>query len=304
MAINTLEYAKIFQTELDKKIEEQLTSAWMDANAGQVKYTGGDEVKIPKISLVGLGNYDRDKGFKQGSVTLSYETKKLTQDRGRTFLLDSQDVDETNFVASAGMVMGEFQRLQVVPEVDAYRYSKIYEAAKAKHADTYTATTRDIIDKLDADISTVQDAVGGSEPLVICMNRKVHAILNNTEGIQKYINVGDFNNGFVSTKVKIFNDVPVIDVPSARFKTAYTFNAGETTDKGGFEAASGALEMNWIIITRRAPIAVVKTDKIRIFAPDVNQNADGWKLDYRKYHDLWVKDNALDGIMVNVPAAI
>lgn len=304
MAINTLEYAKIFQTELDKKIEEQLTSAWMDANAGQVKYTGGDEVKIPKISLVGLGNYDRDKGFKQGSVTLSYETKKLTQDRGRTFLLDSQDVDETNFVASAGMVMGEFQRLQVVPEVDAYRYSKIYEAAKPKHADTYTATTRDIIDKLDADISTVQDAVGGSEPLVICMNRKVHAILNNTEGIQKYINVGDFNNGFVSTKVKIFNDVPVIDVPSARFKTAYTFNAGETTDKGGFEAASGALEMNWIIITRRAPIAVVKTDKIRIFAPDVNQNADGWKLDYRKYHDLWVKDNALDGIMVNVPAAI
>lgn len=304
MAINTLEYAKIFQTELDKKIEEQLTSAWMDANAGQVKYTGGDEVKIPKISLVGLGNYDRDKGFKQGSVTLSYETKKLTQDRGRTFLLDSQDVDETNFVASAGMVMGEFQRLQVVPEVDAYRYSKIYEAAKAKHADTYTATTRDIIDKLDADISTVQDAVGGSEPLVICMNRKVHAILNNTEGIQKYINVGDFNNGFVSTKVKIFNDIPVIDVPSARFKTAYTFNAGETTDKGGFEVASGALEMNWIIITRRAPIAVVKTDKIRIFAPDVNQNADGWKLDYRKYHDLWVKDNALDGIMVNVPAAI
>lgn len=304
MAINTLEYAKIFQTELDKKIEEQLTSAWMDANAGQVKYTGGDEVKIPKISLVGLGNYDRDKGFKQGSVTLSYETKKLTQDRGRTFLLDSQDVDETNFVASAGMVMGEFQRLQVVPEVDAYRYSKIYEAAKAKHADIYTATTRDIIDKLDADISTVQDAVGGSEPLVICMNRKVHAILNNTEGIQKYINVGDFNNGFVSTKVKIFNDVPVIDVPSARFKTAYTFNAGETTDKGGFEAASGALEMNWIIITRRAPIAVVKTDKIRIFAPDVNQNADGWKLDYRKYHDLWVKDNALDSIMVNVPAAI
>lgn len=303
MAINTLEYAKIFQTELDKKIEEQLTSAWMDSNAGQVKYTGGDEVKIPKISLVGLGNYDRDAGFKQGSVTLSYETMKLTQDRGRTFQLDSQDVDETNFVASAGMVMGEFQRTQVVPEVDAYRYAKIYEKAKTDHSSTYTATAKDIIDKLEADIATVQDKVGDNEPLVICMNRKVHALLNNAEGIQKYINVGDFNNGFVSTKVKIFNDVPVIDVPSARFKTAYTFNAGDTTDKGGFEAASGALEMNWIIIARRAAIAVVKTDKIRIFAPDVNQKADAWKIDYRKYHDLWVKDNALDGIMVNVPAA-
>lgn len=303
MAINTLEYAKIFQTELDKKIEEQLTSAWMDSNAGQVKYTGGDEVKIPKISLVGLGNYDRDAGFKQGSVTLSYETMKLTQDRGRTFQLDSQDVDETNFVASAGMVMGEFQRTQVVPEVDAYRYAKIYEKAKTDHSSTYTATAKDIIDKLEADIATVQDKMGDTEPLVICMNRKVHALLNNAEGIQKYINVGDFNNGFVSTKVKIFNDVPILDVPSARFKTAYTFNAGDTADKGGFEAASGAQEMNWIIIARRAAIAVVKTDKIRIFAPDVNQKADAWKIDYRKYHDLWVKDNALDGIIVNVPAA-
>lgn len=303
MAINTLGYAKIFQTELDKKIEEQLTSAWMDANAGQVKYTGGDEVKIPKISLVGLGNYDRDAGFKQGSVTLSYETMKLTQDRGRTFQLDSQDVDETNFVASAGMVMGEFQRTQVVPEVDAYRYAKIYEKAKTDHSSTYTATAKDIIDKLEADIATVQDKMGDNEPLVICMNRKVHALLNNAEGIQKYINVGDFNNGFVSTKVKIFNDVPILDVPSARFKTAYTFNAGDTADKGGFEAASGAQEMNWIIIARRAAIAVVKTDKIRIFAPDVNQKADAWKIDYRKYHDLWVKDNALDGIIVNVPAA-
>lgn len=303
MAINTLEYAKIFQTELDKKIEEQLTSAWMDSNAGQVKYTGGDEVKIPKISLVGLGNYDRDAGFKQGSVTLSYETMKLTQDRGRTFQLDSQDVDETNFVASAGMVMGEFQRTQVVPEVDAYRYAKIYEKAKIGHSSTYTATAKDIIDKLEADIATVQDKMGDNEPLVICMNRKVHALLNNAEGIQKYINVGDFNNGFVSTKVKIFNDVPILDVPSARFKTAYTFNAGDTADKGGFEAASGAQEMNWIIIARRAAIAVVKTDKIRIFAPDVNQKADAWKIDYRKYHDLWVKDNALDGIIVNVPAA-
>lgn len=303
MAINTLEYAKIFQAELDKKIEEQLTSAWMDSNAGQVKYTGGDEVKIPKISLVGLGNYDRDAGFKQGSVTLSYETMKLTQDRGRTFQLDSQDVDETNFVASAGMVMGEFQRTQVVPEVDAYRYAKIYEKAKTGHSSTYTATAKDIIDKLEADIATVQDKMGDTEPLVICMNRKVHALLNNAEGIQKYINVGDFNNGFVSTKVKIFNDVPILDVPSARFKTAYTFNAGDTADKGGFEAASGAQEMNWIIIARRAAIAVVKTDKIRIFAPDVNQKADAWKIDYRKYHDLWVKDNALDGIIVNVPAA-
>ena len=303
MAINTLEYATIFQQALDKQMEQALTSGWMDQNAGQVKYTGGNEVKIPKVSLVGLGNYDRDAGFKQGAVTLSYETLKMTQDRGRTFSLDAMDVDETNFVASAGMVMGEFQRLKVVPEVDAYRYAKIYSYAKDGHTTEYTAAKASIIDALDADIAAVQDKVGDSEPLIIVMNRKIHATLNNASSIEKYINVGEFKAGEVSTKVSYFNDLPILDVPSARFKTAITLDAGATKDAGGYTAAADAQEMNWIIIARRAPIAVVKQDKVRIFAPDTNQQMNAWKLDYRKYHDLWILDNSKDGIMVNLPKA-
>ncbi len=56
----------------------------------------------------------------------------MTQDRGRKFLLDAMDVNETNFVASAGTVMGEFQRLHVAPEVDAYRISKVVSDVTAK----------------------------------------------------------------------------------------------------------------------------------------------------------------------------
>ena len=83
MAINTLQYSTIFQTELDKQMEHLTLTSWMDANAGQVQYNGGAEVKIPKMSLVGLGDYNRDEGYKQGAVTLEYETFKMTQDRGR-----------------------------------------------------------------------------------------------------------------------------------------------------------------------------------------------------------------------------
>lgn len=114
---NTIEYAKVFQKELDKQVLEGATSGWMEENAGQVKYSGGNEVKIPKISLSGLGDYDRDSGYTQGAVTFSYETKTMTMDRGRKFLLDKMDVDETDFVASAATVMGEFQRTQVIPEL-------------------------------------------------------------------------------------------------------------------------------------------------------------------------------------------
>ena len=92
----------------------------------------GREVKIPKMEMSGLGNYDRDSGFATGNVTVNYETKKMTQDRGRAFQVDAMDVDETNFAAVAGNVMGEFQRTKVIPEIDAYRYSKIVELATEK----------------------------------------------------------------------------------------------------------------------------------------------------------------------------
>lgn len=31
-----------------------------------------------------------------------------------------------------------------------------------------------------------------------------------------------------------------------------------------------------------------------------NQKANAWKIDYRKYHDLWILDNAIDKLWVNV----
>lgn len=89
MPINTLEMTKIFQAALDKQMITGATSGWMETNAGNVKYNGGDTVKMPTIDVQGLADYDRDNGFTQGAVTLSYTDYKLTQDRGRTFHLDS-----------------------------------------------------------------------------------------------------------------------------------------------------------------------------------------------------------------------
>lgn len=125
MSFNSFEYATVFMEELDSQLLDQSTTGWMEENAGQVQYNGGAEVKIPKMQMSGLGNYDRDGGFAKGAVTVTYETRRLTQDRGRTFQLDAMDVDEMNFAPTAGAVMREFQNTKVIPEIDAYRYSKI-----------------------------------------------------------------------------------------------------------------------------------------------------------------------------------
>lgn len=240
----------------------------------------------------------------QGSATLSYETRSLTQDRARTFMLDAMDVDETNFVASAGNVMSDFQRRNVIPEIDAYRYSAIYALlATAEHVSAagYTPDESTIFEALLADIAAIQDVIGESIPLVISMSYAAAQKLDLADKISKQLSVADFKQGTISTKVRSLDGTPIIRVPSARFKTAYEFYDGATQGQtaGGFVPADDAQSINWIITARTAPIAVSKTEKIRIFDPDSNQKADAWKLDYRKYHDLWLPDNAIDGCWAN-----
>lgn len=79
MAMNTLEYAKVLMTGLDQHVVQNATTGWMEQNAGQVIYNGGNETKIPTMATTGLKNYDRDKGYAQGAVTSKYETYKMTQ---------------------------------------------------------------------------------------------------------------------------------------------------------------------------------------------------------------------------------
>jgi len=308
MPINTLEYAKIFQTQLDKQVVAEATSGWMEANAGQVKYEGGNEVKVPKVSLQGLGDYDRDNGFVQGSVTYGYQTLTLGQDRGRTFQLDAMDVDETNFVNAAGTVIGEFQRTQVVPEIDAYRYSKIAAGAIAKNKVTagYNPSASDILTKLKADIEKILDIAGDGAQLVITMAIPTATVLENSSEITKKLDVMDFTSGAFNTKVKALDGNPIIRVPSGRMKTAYVFYDGTTSgqEAGGFVAAAEAKNINWIICARRVPIAISKTDVIRIFSPMENQKANAWKIDYRKYHELFIMDNAWDLVWVNIKEAL
>ena len=315
--MNTIEYAKIFQSTLDEQMTAILTSGWMEENAAQIKYLGGSEVKIPKLLLDGLGDYDRDSGFAKGAVTLSYETHQLSQDRGRTFQLDAMDVDETNFAACAANVMGEFQRAKVAPEIDAYRYSKIYALASAKgkvNATAYTPASETVLEKLLDDITTVEERVGDGEELVITMSAAAAKALDLADRIEHRLENGELMQGSFARKLKLLDGMPVIRVPSTRLLTAYVFYDGKTPSDGadsnptpdqtpgGFAAAAGAKQINWIVMARRAPIAVSKTDRVRIFTPEQNLEADAYKLDYRKYHDLWIPDNKMDGVMVNVGA--
>lgn len=299
--MNTLEYSTIFQTELDKAFEQQATSTWMDANAGQTIYNGGKYIKIPTINMDGLKDYDRSKGYPEGAVELSYQTMEMTMDRGIKLMLDAMDVNETNFVANAGNVSGEFQRAKVVPEIDAYRYSKIF-AETEDYKKEYTLEATTVYEALIDDIEYVQDIVGDNEPLVVSISGKASAELSKQKEFTKVINAIDFVAGKISTKVNAIDATPLLKVPSSRMLTSYTFKDGKTAgeEKGGFEAGTTAKQINWIVMPRRAVIAVSKQDNMKIIDPNENQNADAWLLTYRRYHDCWIKKNMKEAVRCNV----
>ena len=81
-------------------------------------------------------------------------------------------------------------------------------------------------------------------------------------------------------------------------KTAYTFYDG-TADEFGFAPTDTAKSIGFLLLPRRGASLVKKTEQVRTFAPGENLNADAWKLDYRLYYDVVVKDSMVEGIYVH-----
>lgn len=281
------------QKKLDQAVVIGATTGWMEANAGQVIYNGGDELKIPTMTTAGLADYDRDNGFVQGGITVKYNTYKMTQDRGRTFQIDRMDVDESGFVATSANLIKVFQTEHVIPEIDAYRYSTIADIAiKANQSEAVALTADNALTKIREHIRAVQDIVGDDVPLILTMSTKTRALIEDSPKIGKSINVADFKQGGMNFKVKSLDESVIRIAPSSRLKTKYEILDGTTSgqEAGGLKAAADAKDINWIITPQRVPIAISKTDKLRVFEPDTNQKADAWKIDFRKYHDLWIKE--------------
>lgn len=311
MAVNTLAFATILMQALDQKAVQTMCTGWMDANAGQVKYTGGNEVKIPTISTDGLGDYGRrgadgatvGTGFPAGAAKLEYKTYTMSQDRGRKFGLDRHDVDETNFVATAAQIMNVFQTENVVPEIDAYRISKLasYVQEGMKKED-YTPAADSMITELKTGIKNIRKR--GYNGSLICMI-SYDALMEVELAMAGKLTSTTFAAGGFNTTCPSIDGVPLVPVPDNRMYTAITLYDGTTGGQtaGGYVKGGSALDINFLICPTTTPIAVTKQDNMRIFSPDVNQAADEWSMDYRRYHELWVLDSRKDSIYLCTKAS-
>ncbi|MBR6766151.1 MAG: hypothetical protein IKM06_06670, partial [Clostridia bacterium] len=135
MALNSLEYAQKYASELDKLVVQKSVTGFFADNVLTAQFVGAKTVLLPDLDFVGLGDYDRDNGFPQGKITITNSSFQLSKDRGRELQLDRMDMDETGVANLAGQTLKEFVRTQVIPEMDAYCISKLASLAKEQGND-------------------------------------------------------------------------------------------------------------------------------------------------------------------------
>ena len=295
---NTFEYAKSFLPILDEVYKASSKTAILDTANERVRFIGADTVNLYTTSMDGLGDYSRNAGFVTGSVTGAWEPYKLTQDRGRSFMVDVMDNDETMGMAF-GTLAGEFIRTQVTPEIDAYRFAKYAGTSGISTADPADVTpgTTDLPNLIQTAETVMGDDEVPEEGRILFISETAYAALK--DKITRIVLNGERG---VQTAVDFYDNMRVIRVPKGRFNTAITLNdgvsAGETA--GGFVVpASTSYPINFMIIHPSAVLQVTKHLVPRIFSTQVNQSADAWKFDYRVYHDCFVETNKVAGIYLH-----
>jgi len=237
-----------------------------------------------------------------GTVSVTAKPFTLTMDRGRSFQLDREDNDESGIADLAGQIMGEFVRTQVVPEVDAYVLSKLAGYAVSATQTIVGDPVEDAFEMLSEAIANAQNAVGYDEELVAFVDSRMLVALQNSPDVTRHLVMNDFKKGELHTQVNSLNGVAILPVPDSRMKTAYEFYDGTTggQEEGGFAPATGAKSIGMLVLPRRAASLIKKTEQVRCFDPAHNLKADAWKLDYRLYYDVVVKDSLKNGIYAYV----
>jgi hypothetical protein len=288
---NTVNYALAYLNMLDRIYKAGAVTSILEPAASMYKFDSIDEktVYLKTISTSGLSDYSRSNGYTDGDLTIAWTAHTFSKDRGKRFTLDTQDSKEAyTGLAEAG---AEFQRTMVNPEIDAARFETICTNAGTT-ATPATLTYDTVIPAIRTGIKTLDDAEVPQEDRVLFVNSETQQNMEDSGEFFKTINVTQ-NNGVIDTGIKVFNNMPVIPVPSARFYNNFDFGSN------GFSVAAGGDVINFAIVHKPAALAIVKYKTSNIIDALLNQTADGYILKYRIYHDCFCPANKVNGIYVH-----
>ncbi len=92
---NDIAFAENFTGILDAVYQRSSVSRCLNSGNRIVQASRhAKEIKIPKVSVTGLGDYVRNQGYKTGAITMTYETRVPNYDRGIRLMANVMDIEE------------------------------------------------------------------------------------------------------------------------------------------------------------------------------------------------------------------
>lgn len=284
---NSITLAKTYTNLLDEVYQQAALTADLESDASLARAgANANEIVIPKISMDGLADYSRNSGYVNGDVSLTWETVKYNYERGRAFMVDDMDNEETQNLAF-GRLAGEFIRTKVVPELDAFRFATYAGTAGVGSATGTLATGADVI-------AALRTATSDMDEEEVPMEQRFLYITPTLLGL-----VQDLDT--TKSKEVLARFAAIKTVPQTRFYSAIDLLDGVTDGEkvGGYKKATGAVDLNFEIVHKPAVLQFTKHAVPKIIPPAQNQDADAWKYGYRNYGLCDVYENKAAGIYVH-----
>lgn len=277
--MNNIEISTIYLPKLDQVYKNEAKTSILDGDETTVQKGSNGEIKVAKLDMDGLGDFDRSSGYTKGSTKFVWETVKYDKERSQDLRIDRLDNQEALGLPFAKL-SSEFVRTKVIPETDAARIAKI-------------ASVEGISEKEE----TLNDGASVVTALRACTNKMdedevstENRILFITPTLKGMIDDLDTNK----SKKVLERFSTVIEVPQTRMYTAVTLNDGK--ENYGYKKAEGANDINFLCVEKSA--AVTAMDQfIKYFTPDEDQIADDNVFKYRN-NNLYghVYENKLAGV--------
>lgn len=293
---NAITKFKKYVPLLDEVYKQAALTSVLDSDASLASAgANANEIVIPKISMDGLGDYDRNSGYTNGDVTLTNETVQFNYERGRMFTVDAMDNEETAGIAY-GKLASEFIRTKVAPEGDAFRfatYASISGISKVASGATLS-TGADVIAALRAATSKMDEDEVPYENRYLFITPTLKGLIDDMDTTKSREVLARF--------------AQVIQVPQTRFYTAIDLydgktdasgSAGANETVGGYVKNASAKDINFMVIHKDAVMQYNKHVAPKVITPEQNQDADAWKFGYRKYGLADVYENKVAGIYLH-----
>ena len=285
---NNIQLFQKYIALLDEVYKQASKSSILDGDASLVQAgKNTNEIIIPKMSLDGLADYSRNSGYVKGDVTLTYETVKFNYDRGRKFVVDAMDDEETAGIAF-GKLSSEFIRTKVVPEMDAFRFATYASLSGIGSATGTLADGAAVITALRAAANEMDEAEVPAEQRVLFITPTLRGMIDDLDTSKSKEVLSKFSS--------------VVEVPQSRFNTEIELLDGTTSGEeiGGFRATGS--EINFMVVHTPAILQYPKHTVNKIITPEANQDSDGWMFFYRAYGLADAYENKVAGIYVHSKA--